>query len=170
MKKIFTLLLVSLFTVFSYSQTNLNQKPSSALQANDSTKDLNRNKNVLYGGVGTALFYFPAYIYYERKMSDHFLGSRFSSFLTLGTGIGAHWEGSSQFVAAKFGLLLGQKKAHLETALGLSYFYAGDFKSDYLPPVAISIGYRANKPGKRYVFRTGVSWPEAVYVSWGFSF
>jgi hypothetical protein len=168
MNKLITILLVSFFTELSYSQTDLNQGPIYAVQANDSIK-VKGYKNVIYGGLGTALFYLPAYLYYERKLSDHFLGSRFSSFITLGTGIASHWEGESSFVSAKFGLLLGQKKAHLETALGLSYFYVGDFSPD-TPPVAISIGYRANKPGKRYVFRTGVSWPEAVYVSWGISF
>jgi hypothetical protein len=169
MNKVLTILLVTFFTELSYSQSDLNQGSTNAIQANDSIKDLKKYKNVLYGGLGTALLYFPAYLYYERKLSDHFLGSRFSSFITLGTGIAAHWEGESSFVSAKFGLLLGQKKAHLETALGLSYFYVGDFSPD-TPPVAISIGYRANKPGKRYVFRTGISWPEAVYVSWGISF
>lgn len=127
------------------------------------------NKNLLYGGIGVGGIYFPAYIYYERQLQEHFLNSKFSSFVTVGTGAAAHWEGSSYYVAAKFGLLLGQQKAKLETALGVNYFYLGDLTDETLP-LAASIGYRANKPGKNYVFRTGVSWPEAVYVSWGFRF
>lgn len=127
------------------------------------------NKNLLYGGIGVGGIYFPAYIYYERQLQEHFLNSKLSSFVTVGTGAAVHWEGSSYYVAAKFGLLLGQQKAKLETALGVNYFYLGDLTDETLP-LAASIGYRANKPGKNYVFRTGVSWPEAVYVSWGFRF
>jgi hypothetical protein len=126
------------------------------------------NKNLIYGGLGTGGIYFPAYVYYERQLQDHFLNSKFSSFVTVGTGAAAHWDGASNYAAAKFGLLLGEQKAHLETAIGVSYFYLGDFTGTL--PLAASVGYRANKPGKNYVFRTGVSWPEAVYVSWGFRF
>jgi hypothetical protein len=126
------------------------------------------NKNLIYGGLGTGGIYFPAYLYYERHLNEQFLDTKFSSFVTVGTGIAAHWDGASTYATAKFGLLLGQQKAHLETALGLSYFYSGDFTGTI--PLAASIGYRANKPGKNYVFRTGVSWPEAIYVSWGFRF
>lgn len=69
------------------------------------------NKNLLYGGIGVGGIYFPAYIYYERQLQEHFLNSKFSSFVTVGTGAAPHWEGSSYYVAAKFGLLLGQQKA-----------------------------------------------------------
>ena len=126
------------------------------------------NKNLIYGGFGTGGIYFPAHLYYERHLQTQFLNTKFSSFITVGTGIAAHWDGASNYASAKFGLLLGQQKAHLETAFGISYFYLGDFTGTI--PLAASIGYRANKPGKNYVFRTGVSWPEAVYVSWGFRF
>ncbi len=145
-------------------------KPNSSDEniLNDSTH-INLDKNCMYGGIGFLLLYAPAYIYYERKLQDSFLKTRFSSFITVGAGIAAHWEGSSPYISAKYGLLLGKNKAHLETALGLSYFYSGDLQGS-IPPVAISIGYRAHKPGEKYVFRTGVSWPESIYASWGFSF
>ena len=126
------------------------------------------NKNLIYGGVGFGGLYFPAFVFYERQLQDHFLNTKFSSFVTVGTGAAAHWEGASTFATAKFGLLLGQQKAHLETAIGVNYFYKGDFTGTL--PLAASIGYRANEPGKNYVFRTGVAWPEAIYVSWGFRF
>ncbi|MGJ8661126.1 MAG: hypothetical protein ACSHXL_03745 [Bacteroidota bacterium] len=35
---------------------------------------------------------------------------------------------------------------------------------------SVSVGYRSQKPQKNYVFRTGIGWPEAIYVGWGFSF
>jgi hypothetical protein len=169
MKIIITIFLACFFELVSYAQTYDSDGVLSSVNSRDSIKDNKNYKNVLQGGIGSALLYFPAYIYYERKLQDHFLGSRFSSFLTLGTGIAAHWEGESAYTSMKFGLLLGQKKAHLETAVGISYFYFGDLK-DEVAPFAITIGYRANAPGKRFVFRTGVSWPEAVYVSWGVRF
>ena len=151
-------LLLTFATLLLFS--NLNAQNLQASEQN--------NKNLIYGGIGVGGIYFPAYIYYERRLQEHFLDSKFSSFVTVGSGAAAHWDGASNYAAAKFGLLLGEQKAHLETAIGVSYFFLGDFTGTL--PLAASIGYRANKPGKNYVFRTGVSWPEAIYVSWGFRF
>jgi hypothetical protein len=127
------------------------------------------SRNLFYGGIGTALLYFPAYIYYERKLNKPILGPRLSTFASVGTGIAAHWEGQSAYISSKFGLLIGKSKAHLETSIGLSYFYKGDLQNS-TPPIAFSIGYRAQKPDNKHMFRTGVSWPEAIYLGWGFSF
>ncbi len=130
---------------------------------------IEERRNLFYGGIGTALLYFPAYIYYERKLNKPILGPRLSTFASVGTGIAAHWEGQSAYISSKFGLLIGKSKAHLETSIGLSYFYKGDLQNS-TPPIAFSIGYRAQKPDNKHMFRTGVSWPEAIYLGWGFSF
>lgn len=62
----------------------------------DSDK-IKTSKNILYVGIGTALLYFPAYISYERSLPANYIGPRFTSFINLGTGIAAHWEGASAF-------------------------------------------------------------------------
>jgi hypothetical protein len=133
------------------------------------TVKINSQKNLFYGGVGTALLYFPAYIYYERQLQEGLFTSKFSSFVTVGTGTAAHWEGASQYLALRFGLLLGERKHRLETSFGTSYFYHGDMK-DAIIPISFTVGYRSMMPFQRFVFRTGVGWPESLYVSWGVRF
>jgi len=161
-KSLLFICFISLLTEVS-AQSNIEETLT-----RDSVK-ISSQKNLLYGGIGTALLYFPAYIYYERQLQEGLLRSKFSSFMTVGTGAAAHWEGASQYVALRFGLLLGERKHRLETSFGASYFYHGDMK-DAIIPISFTIGYRSMMPFRRFVFRTGIGWPESLYVSWGVRF
>ena len=148
---------------------NLSAQIQSRYNVNDDSVQIISQKNLFYGGIGSVLLYSPAYVYYERQLKEGFLKSKFSSFVTVGTGAAAHWEGASQYVALRFGLLLGENKHHLETSFGTSYFYHGDMQ-DAIVPISFTVGYRKMIPGQHYVFRTGVGWPESIYVSWGLRF
>lgn len=84
--------------------------------------------------------------------------------------------------------LTGKSKSHLEFNAGIASFYDrlgydigisnADYfneprpmKSEYrqiLPTVAV--GYRFQKPGGHFIFRTGVGFPEGAYASIGFCF
>ena len=150
--------------------------------------------NAIYASVGIGGLWLPGTIYYERMLKQQMWDRGISSFAKVGTGSVAHWEGHSEYVLAQYGMLTGIKKSHFEASIGLVYFYRGDMyngpqtsSSTYYyedgsvmnveekTPIAPfewlsgSIGYRLQKPGGHSVFRTGLGFPEAVYVSWGFS-
>ena len=64
--------------------------------------------------------------------------------------------------------LSGANKHHLELGAGPRYVINGGLQG-YLP-FAATIGWRIQEPGGNFIFRMGVSWPEAVYIGLGFSF
>lgn len=154
---------------FIFQFNNVSAQIPSRYKVTDENVQLISYKNLVYGGIGSVLLYSPAYVYYERQLQERFLKSKFSSFVTVGTGAAAHWEGASEYFALRFGLLLGENTHHLETSLGTSYFYHGDMQ-DAIIPISFTVGYRKMIPRQNFVFRTGIGWPESLYVSWGLRF
>lgn len=124
-------------------------------------------KNAIYGSMGCAGWYFSASGFYERLLKSDFNEDYISTFFKVGYGGCEFWEGSSEYYIAQYGMLTGTGKRHLELSGGVVVF--NDFSSQLILPSA-TIGYRRQKPNSHYIFRTGVSWPEAIYVGWGFSF
>lgn len=129
--------------------------------------------NSIYGSIGISMemlgeAWFTATIYYERmlKQNVQLSNNKISTFVKVGYGSAAGWEYTSPYILGQFGILTGVKKHHLEVS-------GGFVKSldDYdIFPLSGSIGYRIQKPGSHFVFRTGVGWPEALYVGLGVSF
>jgi len=79
------------------------------------------------------------------------------------------------------GVLVGKRNSHLEFTLGTVYFDGEETTTSHLGPtvntedyqdfdLVISLGYRFQKPGGQFVFRTGAGWPELLYISLGFCF
>ncbi len=66
----------------------------------------------------------------------------------------------------------GSESKHLEYGAGLSIEIMPDIaiNRDFKIWPAANIGYRYQKPGGHFVFRTGGGWPEAAYISLGFAF
>ena len=90
-------------------------------------------------------------------------GPKISSIVDVGVGFETHWGDSGPFYMARYGILIGNKKPHLEVKAGAAIVY------NELHP-SFSIGYRSQKPQSNFIFRTGVGWPETLYVGWGVSF
>jgi hypothetical protein len=67
--------------------------------------------------------------------------------------------------------LTGSGKNHFEFSLGVCGFYerGGYSEENYILPSG-SIGYRFQKPNRRFFFRTGVGFPDALYISVGTRF
>ena len=122
--------------------------------------------NAIYGNVGFGGLYFSATAYYERMFQRNAQKSKISTFVKAGYGGAAYWEGESTYILGQFGILTGVRKNHLEVSAGLVKFLDDYFSS----PLSGSIGYRFQKPGGHFIFRTGVGWPEALYVGLGVSF
>lgn len=121
------------------------------------------NKNSVYGNVGVAGLYFTATGYYERLVAQN---SDISSFVKFGIGSYALWGEGGQYILAQYGILTGAKKHHLEIGAGLNTFLSGDLEGDFLP-LSGTIGWRIQKPGGNFIFRTGLSFPEAAYIGFG---
>jgi hypothetical protein len=96
-----------------------------------------------------------------------FLGSRNSSIADFGVGGAAHWDTQSLFIISRFGILTGSRRSHFEAKAGVGFFWDGDLLSLF---PSVSVGYRKQKPGSGFIFRTGIGFPDALYVSWGYSF
>lgn len=147
-----------------WSTTSLGQAtPSDSMKP----KMLNNSINLSIGPGGIVAFYVPAGIFYERMFQGERFLPKLTKFVDVGVGAVGYWEGESAFVFSRYGILTGHNKYHLEATLGAVGYLNGDIVG-VLP--AASIGMRRQKPNSHYVFRTGVGIPEAIYVSWGFSF
>jgi len=125
------------------------------------------SNDAIYGAVGIGPIYFTAMGYYEHKFNERTKKSHLLNFGRIGFGSYALYGEGGKFVLAEFGLFTGAKKAHFETAFGLNYYINGDFQG-VIP--AVSIGFRHQKPGGKFIFRTGLGLPEAVYIGIGFGF
>ena len=128
----------------------------------DSLK-LSLNKNSINLSYGIAQAYFS----YERVFQGKVFGSSNSSIVDFGLGGVAYWEGASPYVISRFGILTGSGSRHFEAKLGVFGIFGPDMQG-VLPSGAI--GYRKQKPGSNFIFRTGIGFPDLLYVSWGVSF
>ncbi len=153
-KKIF---IISFLFILSNSLVTAQEEEIDSLKIN-----LNKNSiNLSYGILS-------AYFSYDRLWQGKVFGSKNSTIVDFGFGGLAHWEGASPFIISRFGILTGSGKRHFEAKAGACFFWAGDMQGILLP--SGSIGYRKQKPGSRFVFSTGIGFPDALYVSWGVSF
>ena len=161
MKKIF--ITTALIIVF-------NSLVQAQAERKDSLKaDLNKNSlNLSLGPGGIIILLVPAHVSYERLFQGKVFGSRNSTIVDFGVGGASHWEGVSPFIISRFGILTGSGRRHFEAKVGACFFFAGDMQNMLLP--SGSIGYRKQKPGGHFIFRTGIGFPDALYVSLGFSF
>jgi hypothetical protein len=135
----------------------------------DSAK-LRMFNNAIYGSVGTLITYYNnANIYYERMFQRNSHESRIATFVKAGYG---GWSspmgGNGSYFLGQYGILTGVKKHHFEVSAGLTKFFGDSEKIETL--LSGSIGYRTQKPEGNFIFRTGLSWPEALYLGFGISF
>jgi len=123
--------------------------------------------NAIYGNVGLGGLYFTATGYYERMFQKNAQKSIIATFVKVGFGGASYWEGSSSYFLGQFGILTGVEKHHLEVSAGLVKGFGDTY--DFFP-LSGSIGYRIQKPDGHFIFRTGMGWPEALYLGFGVSF
>ena len=154
MKKIF---IITILFIVSNSLVTAQEEKIDSLKIN-----LNKNSiNFSYGILS-------AYLSYESLFQGKVFGSRNSAIVDYGLGSFVHWDEESPFIISRFGILTGSGHRHFEAKVGACIFFGGDMQNMLLP--SGSIGYRKQKPGSHYIFRTGIGFPDALYVSWGVSF
>jgi hypothetical protein len=156
-KSVKTILFITITLLLASSSIVYGQK--------ESIKDVGFYKNAIHGNVGIGGLYLTATGYYERMITQN---SKVLSFVKVGFGGYSTWGDEGNYILGQFGILLGANKHHLELGAGPRYVINGGIQG-YLPFTA-TIGWRIQKPGGKFIFRMGVSWPEAVYIGLGFSF
>jgi hypothetical protein len=158
-----TLSLIFIISLLFFSNSGVAQDLKTDLVE---PKMYNNSLNISVGPGGIFIFYLPAAVYYERMFQGELFGPKIASIFDAGLGVETHWGGGGRFYMGRYGVLVGAKKHHLEVKAGLVYF-TGDLQG--LNP-SFSVGYRSQKRLSHFIFRTGIGWPEAIYVGWGVSF
>lgn len=133
-------------------------------------------KNVFYGtlGVYPEEFYGTILGNYERMiyLSPGKRGS--SLWFRAAAGPFGSWGNEGWNYVSTVSVLTGKKSSHAEFGFGVLLSWDTSAKRFY--PLwsnnyaAANIGYRYQKPGGFFVFRTGAGWPEVMYLSLGFCF
>ena len=143
---------------------------SAAGQSSDSFSDSETlRKNSIYASAGFIPLWGAININYERMLinsSEKFLKSWW---LRIGGGKWATWEIEGLHFVSTIAALTGSKNNHLELSAGITILNDNYENENSVYPAG-NIGYRYQKPEGRFVFRTGFSFPETLYVSLGTSF
>ena len=149
-----TLLFFFVFSIKSYAQVN--EKPQIE----------EFKKNTFHGGLGFLIIYATATMNYERIISQNPDKFFTASFVKIGFGAFAGWNESGQYLITQYGVMTGKKASHLELNVGPNFNLGGDL--DF--PLSFGLGYRHQKPGKSFMFRTGLAYPESLHFGMGLSF
>ena|SRR5665647_1390401 len=164
-KNILVILFALLFVNRCYCQGNNSNIDSTSFKKNVINVSL---------GVDPSEFYGTLMGNYER-MIVHFPKSFVNSlWVRVGAGPWVWWSGKGTNFVSTISILTGRKGAHIETGVGILFTYDSRI-NDFHPLVhnrylAGNIGFRFQKPDGVFVFRTGIGWPEFLYLSSGFCF
>jgi len=101
--------------------------------------------------------------------------SSFHSFwIRIGAGPWVGWGSTGINYVSTLSALLGRRSAHFEFGSGVLVTYWSQEKK--LKPIineryiAGFGGFRFQKPTGNFVFRTGLGWPDGIYLSLGYCF
>jgi hypothetical protein len=148
----------------------------------------NDHKNAIYGNIGFVPVWGVINGAYERRILKTGNALLNSLWAKVGGGYWLQVSSGGPHILAGVTALSGTGKNHLEVSLGfVSLYNYSDYKKDLasyqilgnVEPsksdfvdnyVAGGIGYRFQNPENGFIFRTGVSFPEAIYIGLGFSF
>jgi len=126
-------------------------------------------KNTIYLSLGYVPMWAAVNINYER-MVYHNQNWFFNSFYAkLGGGYFETWGYSGPNFNGGLTVLSGKKNSHLEIDGGIAVII-DDWNGDVDVYPGGALGYRFQKPGGHFVFRTGIGYPESFYLSFGVAF
>jgi hypothetical protein len=124
---------------------------------------LNRNSVQISGGF--LLVVASASGFYERIIGRNNL----AYFARAGVGTLNVWGSKGKFFMTEGGIIThATGKHHLDAAAGINFLFGDDFDGVVMP--SMSVGYRNQKPGGHFVFRTGLGYFQGIYVGLGYSF
>jgi hypothetical protein len=130
--------------------------------------------NTIHGSLGTLLLIGGSNIFYDRFLGDNTKHKNLATFVRIGyqrSSVSTDFSGGiskGNGLILEAGMLTGRNFSHFEAALGATYLDNFNNKKYFLP--AFSLAYRGQKPGNSFMFRTGVGFPEYIFIGLGFSF
>lgn len=146
--------------------------------------DLSKNdikyKNSIQASAGMIPFWGAAQVSYERILVNY--NSKIIYAFGLGATYGTwfEWTGGGPYVAISAKTLLFRGNHHFEATIGQSALIETKHededennKNPWEAPyfrATISGGYRYQKPDGRLIIRTGIGYPEAIYLGVGLAF
>ena len=150
--KYFLILILSITPLQLFSQDDPSAHNESELK-----------KNSIHASIGTVILYSTINCYYDRVIFEKGRNKKNLGLLRLGYG----WFGGIENDGQQYMLQSGIQREYFEGLLGFSIRpQDGD---EALKP-AISVGFRWQKPNKSFLFRTGIAYPESLYLGVGFAF
>ena len=154
----FTFLLCILLVCYSsiYSQQDSLRK-----------SDNNYKMNLIHGSFGTLVLGYTANIFYDRLLSRIGKQNSTCTFVRIGyqDNIILTDPNGSAFIL-EGGILTGKNYGHFEGALGITYIQT---QNNVIRP-AFSVGFRGQKPNGTFMFRTGLGFPELLFLGVGIGF
>ena len=162
MKSVILILLYCLTSYSIYAQNdNMSRREWNDFNhASDTTKSFKKNALLLTpsfpGGIGLS-------VAYERFISkSNNLVARLDLFYTY------TWDGEATYIGPQLVYLTGKRKGHFEVGIGPMFGISKYMNSRLIPNV--HIGYRHQRRGGKFIFRTGLGIPAGPYVGVGLAF
>jgi hypothetical protein len=136
--------------------------------------ELKKNAVSVTAGSWPEEFYFSLLGNYERMIFQLPKSFIHSFWIRVGAGPWAEFGPTGVNYVSTLSALLGRGGAHFEFGSGVLFTYWSDEK-EFGPIInerylAGFLGFRYQKPGGYFVFRTGLGWPEGIYLSLGYCF
>jgi len=157
-KKIICTSFFALFTISLFSQAYVKD-----------TVSLKINESSLFGGFGITPLYGSITGNYEIMLVERQNLVFKKRGLRVGLGIYQYYDDYSLNIIINYTCLTGAENNHFELGVGATYMHFLTTSGKYVAP-APNIGYRYQKPDGKFVFRTGVGFPELLYMSFGYAF
>lgn len=148
-----------------------------------------RTQNNIYVTVGTLALWFTGNFSYERWIAEFGKNTTNTLYARATYGGFLTWGAQGHQVGPGLTLLTGSRNSSLETGLGVQALYneigfqeaednfqpsPGNVRPDVWDYITvlpdIRIGYRFQKPEGKFLFRTGLSLPDAIYLGFGVTF
>ena len=137
---------------------------SAQVNGQDSLKT--QPKNVIYANVGKLFSPYLGYANYERLLFStyikFYIRASAGVFTELSDFKNGYWSNVPYGSLSMQGVF-GLKESHLELGLGLSTIL-------YISFPTVSVGYRYQKPTGGFIFRSGIGFPDGIYLSLGLAF
>ncbi|PVY41781.1 hypothetical protein [Pontibacter virosus] len=145
-------------------------------------------KNAILATMGTVGLMGAYNLSFERMLLASKEGSIQGLWTKAGVGGWGVWSTGGPYQSLMLGTMTGKRNSHLELNGGLArmfnktgYDHAEDMstyfsepqplKSDYIHiRIVGAVGYRFQKPTSRFLFRSGVGYPETLYLGIGAAF
>jgi hypothetical protein len=148
-----------------------------------------RTQNSIYVTGGTLALWFTGNFSYERWITQFGTDAKNTLYARATYGGYATWGAQGHQFGPGLTLLSGKKNSTLETGLGVQVLYNEegfrDEEENYVPGPGVRtpniwnfmtilpdlrVGYRYQKPEGKFLFRTGLSLPDAIYIGFGATF